>query len=227
LDTCDKKDWLNVFADKQSDAQRWMGILEEYLDSPTGDHEYYQWMKQFVSIYQISRWLTEYTEGFININRIKQPFALDQIIALRTSAMFSGGGLDAPALNRALGMGVHFVIRELTRLAVLRQDHVQRHCYVPAGRVCSLLKLLGCDEVECTSMTERSGVIHKLLVTHLGPRPATFNRSFDLPLMALSEDEELQQRICGRDLSLNGNGPSSSQPGRWVTLWDGRKVPIK
>src|ERR1035441_10411048 len=105
LDTCDKKDWLNVFADKQSDAQRWMGILEEYLDSPTGDHEYYQWMKQFVSIYQISRWLTEYTEGFLNINRIKQSFALDQIIALRTSAMFSGGGLDAPALNRALGMG--------------------------------------------------------------------------------------------------------------------------
>lgn len=204
-----------------------MGILEEYLDSPTGDHEYYQWMKQFVSIYQISRWLTEYTEGFLNINGIKQPFPLDQIIALRTSAMFSGGGLDAPALNRALGMGVHFVIRELTRLAVLRQDHVQRHCYVPAGRVCSLLKLLGCDEVECTSMTERSGVIHKFLVTHLGPRRATFNRSFDLPLMALSEDEELQQRICGRGLSLNGNGPSSSQPGRWVTLWDGRKVPIK
>jgi hypothetical protein len=227
LDTCDKKDWLNTFADQQSDAQRWMGILEEYLDNPTGDHEYYQWMKQFVSIYQISRWLSDYAEGFLNINRIKQPFALDHIIALRTSAMFSGSDLDAPALNRALGMGVHFVIRELTRLAVLRQDHVHRHCYVPAGRVCSLLKLLGCDKLECSSMTERSGVIHKFLVTHLGPERASFNRSFDLPLMALSEDEELQQRICGRDLSLNGDGSSSSQTGRWVTLWDGRKVLIK
>jgi hypothetical protein len=224
---CDKKDWLNIFADTQSDAYRWMGILEEYLDSPTGDHEYYQWMKQFVSIYQISRWLTNYVEGFLNINRVKQPFALDQIIAIRTSAMLSGSGLDAPALNRALGMGVNFVVRELTRLDVLRQNYVYRHCYVPAGRVCSLLKVLGCNEAQCSSMAERSGVIYNFLVAHLGPERANFNRSFDLPLIALSEDEELQQRICGRDLSLDVNDLSSSEAGRWVTLWDGRKVLIK
>jgi hypothetical protein len=227
LDTCDRKDWLSVFADQQSDAQRWMGILEEYLDSPTDEHEYYQWMKQFVSIYQISRWLTHYAEAFLNISRVKQKFALDQIIAIRTSAVFSGSDLDAPALNRALGMGVYFVIRELTRLDILRNDHVHRHCYVPAGRVCALLKVLGCDEVEGASMNERSGVIHKFLIAHLGPERATFGRSFDLPLLALSEDEELQQTFCGRTFAADGDGYSSSQDGRWVTLWDGRKVLIR
>ena len=189
------------------------GFLRSIWTVRTDEHEYYQWMKQFVSIYQISRWLTHYAEAFLNISRVKQKFALDQIIALRTSAVFSGSDLDAPALNRALGMGVYFVIRELTRLDILRNDHVHRYCYVPAGRVCAFLKVIGCDEVEGASMNERSGVIHKFLIAHLGPERATFGRSFDLPLLALSEDEELQQTFCGRTLEADGDGSFQARTG--------------
>ncbi len=53
LRRCDKKGWLDVFADVEQDGRRWIEMLEEYLDDPIGTLDYYLWMKQFVVIFQI------------------------------------------------------------------------------------------------------------------------------------------------------------------------------
>jgi hypothetical protein len=47
---------------------------------------------------------------------------------------------------------------------------------------------------------DRSAEIHRLLVTLLGGERATFLRAFDLPLIALAEDQELQETLLGRRL---------------------------
>jgi len=200
-----------VFADREHDAQSWMRVLEEYLDDPTGAHGYYQWMKQFVAIFQISRWLPEYVESFLNVDRIRQPFALDQIIAPRTSDFFSGGGPDAPALTHALGVGACFVLRELMRLGLLHQPLAYRYCYVPARRVCVLLEELGCSNLQTLPPANCSSDIHRFLVEHLGDDRATFGRGFDLPLLALADDRVLQDQLLGGALPSD-DGDMWSRP---------------
>ncbi len=200
---CDTRGWLDVFADTEQDGRRWMEMLETYLDDPIGTHEYYLWMKQFVVIFQISRWLPEYVDAFLNVNRFTRPFSIDEIIAPRTSAAFSGGGPDAPALTRALGMGACFLFRELTRFGVINQSFADPHSYVPARRVCALIDKIGSTNIRVLPSTERSQAIHRFLVEQLGGQRATFAGSFDLPLLALADSPELQDALLGEPLVLD------------------------
>ena len=224
LSRCDEKGWLDVFADGEHDARRWMDMLEGYLDDPTGKHDYYQWMNQFVVMFQMSRWLTDYVESFLNVNRMKKPFSFEDIISSRTSSLYSGGGPDAPALTRALGIGACFVMRELTRLNVLHQKLAHRYCYVPGTRVCGVLERIGCNSLRMLPTGDRSSAIHRFLVENMNEERATFNRGFDLPLLALSERVDAQIAVLGEPLPPE-DIPSSSGPDEgWRTLPDGRRI---
>jgi hypothetical protein len=224
LSRCDEKGWLDVFADGEHDARRWMDMLEGYLDDPAGTHDYYQWMKQFVAIFQISRWLPDYVESFLNVNRMKKPFGFDDIISPRTSSIYSGGGPDAPALTRALGIGACFVMRELTRLGILHQKLAHRYCYVPGTRVCGVLETIGGPSLRMLPTGARSSGIYRFLVENMDEDRATFNRAFDLPLLALGEREDVQIAVLGEPLPPE-DSLSSSQPDEgWRTLSDGRRI---
>lgn len=183
-----------------------MQVLEEYLDEGTGALDYYQWMKQFVVIFQISRWLPEYVDAFLNVNRFTAPFGLDEIVSPRRSPRFSGGGPDAPSLTRGLGMGACFVLRELTRLRVLRQPLAYRYCYVAPVRVCVLLEALGCPGLQVLSAADRSSGVREFVGTHLGAERATFGLAFDLPLLAVADDRNLQDRFLRRQLPPEPGG---------------------
>jgi hypothetical protein len=221
---CAEKQWLDVFADGEHDARRWMDMLEGYLDDPTGKQDYYQWMKQFVVIFQISRWLPEYVESFLNVNRMKKPFGFDDIINPRASSLYSGGGPDAPALTRALGIGACFVMRELLRLGILQQKLAHRYCYVPTTRVCGILETIGCPLIRMLPTGDRSSGIYHFLVKHMGEEKAIFHRSFDLPLLALREREDAQIAVLGEPLPPE-EVPSASRPDEgWRTLPDGRRI---
>lgn len=198
LERCEQRGWLDVFADRTQDAQRWMDILDEFLDDPF-DQRYYQWMKWFVEIFQLSRWLGEYVEAFLNVNQLSRNVSLDAILAPRTSALFSGGGPDGPALTRTLGIGACFVMRELTRKDVIRQPHLHAYCYVPSQSVLSVLEKLGCN-MRSAPPPDQSQQIYRFLEQHLGPERATFGRTFDLPLLALAGDPRLQQDLLKGEL---------------------------
>ena len=224
LRRCDEKGWLDVFTDGEHDARRWMDMLEGYLDDPTGTHDYYQWMKQFVVMFQISRWLPDYVDSFLNVNRMKKPFGFDDIISPRTSPLYSGGGPDAPALTRALGIGACFVMRELTRLGSLHQRLAYRFCYVPGTRVCGMLETIGGPSLRMLPTGDRSSGIYQFLLDNMDDKRATFNLGFDLPLLALSEGEEVQIAVLGEPLPPE-DPPSSSRPDEgWRTLPDGRRI---
>jgi hypothetical protein len=200
IERCERNGWLDVFADGDRDAQMWMSVLDDYLDDPTEDERYRQWMRQFVDIYQISRWLTDYVESFRNIDRLRRQFGLDEILAPRTNVDFSGGGPDAPSLRRTLGIGACFVVRELMRFRVLADARARRYCYMPTRRVRALLGLMGCQSLEGEERAVQSTIIHSFLVEHLGDEKSTFGGSFDLPLHALAEDTQLQLVLLGREV---------------------------
>jgi hypothetical protein len=201
-----------------------MDMLEGYLDDPTGTHDYYQWMKQFVVVFQISRWLPDYVDSFLNVNRMTKPFGFDDIISPRTSPLNSGGGPDAPALTRALGIGACFVMRELSRFGILHQKLAFRYCYVPGTRVCGVLETIGGPSLRMLPTGDRSSGIYRFLVENMDDERAVFNLGFDLPLLALREGEDVQIAVLGKQLPPE-DAPSTSRPDEgWRTLSDGRRI---
>ena len=46
-----------------SDAQAWHTLLESYLEQGDVYHTYFHWMRQYVSVFQLSRWLSEYASA--------------------------------------------------------------------------------------------------------------------------------------------------------------------
>ena len=219
---CESKGWLDVFADNEQDPEAWMGVLDEYIDSPTGDEGYLQWMKQFVSIYRIARALPEYVECFLNVNRMPQSFGIDAVLNPRAYPGYSGGGLEPPPVLRTLGIGASFVLRELVRFGRIAQPLAHRHCYVPAQRVRSLLVAIGCTDMVTASTGDYSSTIHRFLVQHMGEERATFGLAFDLPLLTLAENDELQQRLSGGPLETD-RAPDAGGDDGWRTAADGHR----
>jgi hypothetical protein len=203
LETCKRRGWMEVFADSGSTAERWIGVLDNYLDTETNESLFYQWVRQFVSIYQIARSLREYVGVFLDIDKHTDRFDFDEILTPRTASTQSGGGWDAPPLTRVLGIGACFVVRELVRMGVLSSRHAHDHAYVGVGRVRNVFVRLGMPDLSGEGASYRhSLLVHRFLVDHLGPDRAHFNRCFDLPFLAIADDPQLQKRFLDCQLPL-------------------------
>ncbi len=189
LRLCDRKGWLNTFADPVMNAANWMHVLEEYLEENSDQLAYYQWMSQFLRIYHLARWLPEYVEGFLAVNRARNVDEIPQIVTPGSATMFQGGGPIGPAIHRTLGLGFCFVIRELTRQQVLTTPLAWPHCFVPSESTRDVLWRAGCDDVADNSSRgiAWSPLIYSFLEQHLGPDKANFLGAFDLPLIAMAE----------------------------------------
>lgn len=212
LEMCLNKGWMDRFIQiTNGSLDEWMKILKEYLENEIQDTIYFNWMKEFVSIFLLGYWLDEYVWSFKAIEGIKKDFALDDITCPRTYSAFSGGP-DAPPIKKALGMGACFVIREMTRKGIINNPHAFRYCYVPKGSVRDLLKKLGCDGL-CDGHDHgtRSTIIHEFLIGHLGDECATFDKSFDLPLIVVAEDPNLQQHLF-QEIILDTSESTEEEP---------------
>jgi hypothetical protein len=193
---CARQGWMDVFADPCLPADEWMGVLDQYLGAQTYDIPFYHWVRQFVSIYQIARWLPEYVWSFLAIDKSKVRFDLDRVTRPAMNSDFAGGGPSAPPLTRTLGIGACFVVRELVRTGVLQNEFAHDHAYVAVGRVRYLFARLGMTNLQKESASyQHSRQIRDFLVDHLGPARAHFDRCFDLPFLAIAEDSELQTRF--------------------------------
>jgi hypothetical protein len=202
LRLCEHKGWMDVFADPEIRADRWMAVLEQYLDEHRVDKSYYMWMRHFVQIFQLARWLHQYVESFLSIEFIRAPFSLSHILVSRESEFFDRGGLEAPPLVKTFGRGACFVIRELVRLGAFESRHAHQHCYIPSGGIRRLMIKLGCHEFssDFANRVEGSVAIHQFLVRHLDEKRATFGGAFDIPLHILVWRPELQERFLGEVL---------------------------
>jgi hypothetical protein len=242
LQMCHQNNWLDTFASRESSADDWMALLESYLDRPPGEVRYYQWAKLFVPIFHLSRWLDAYVTQARSMNH-RERFRLQQIFAPRLDARASGSGRDAPSGNRALGIGACFVARELCRLGVVSSEHAHEHCYVPSARIRRLVEAIAGRRLFADAEPSPQGsiVIFGFLRDTFGeggeelarfraPGGGTTDRcGFDLPLLALCEDECLRREILGRDVSIPDEAdvppPGGADEG-WRTLTDGRRIKL-
>ena len=196
--------WLQIVADPQRNLQSWVEIVVDFLDQPGETIRFFDWMRQFVSIIQLAHWLQDYGDAFLAIDQLNGPLLMTDITRLRYSSQFQGSDLDAPSIDRTLGIGACFVVRELMRLGILSSVHAYPHCYTPVRRVRNLLESIGCPglDSDASQCWEQSVAIYEFLSEYLG-ECATFNGAFDIPFLIIAEDGDLQNEFFGRHISPN------------------------
>jgi hypothetical protein len=202
------RSWLELFARPHSEweTDELLRLLRRYVDDLVEDERYVYWMRLFIPLFQVSHHLGEYIELLLNadqdLGENQMPF--DRYVNPAKNSDYSGGGLRPARVGAALGIGVHFVLREMARTGLLlTHEKAKEHCIVPRVRVLRLMQALGCDVRGETWHLSR--VIATFLQERLGER-WHFDRSFDIALYALASDPERQREFFGRELELNMMG---------------------
>lgn len=230
LAMCDRQGWLDVFSRPHASDGMWMGVIHSFLEGGVDRFRYYHWMRQFVAIHQVSRWLREYALALLEADKFPQ-VTYDELLAPRVNPLLQGTDLDAPPLQEALGIGGVFVVRELLRQGVLGNPALAPLAYVPGRRVRALVEALSGTRLP-EGHGDASRRIHHHLTEEIGAERATFLGDYDLPLLVLAgageDDQEavqLQRELLGGTLrvDLSRIERESSDSG-WVTLPDGRRV---
>lgn len=191
---CDTHGWIQRLAQIEHDRHGWLACWNQYIDGQIDRIRYFHWMKNLLGISVIARFLPEYVEAFLAVDRMSGDFGLDEVANPRASAVFSGGGPDAPPLGQIIGVGQCFIMRELARSGVIRNSAAHRWCFVPLRQVRQLIGRIGGPEWSRTGpLWSFSAEIHAFLKQHLEDPSLTLG--FDIPLLLVAERPELWRAI--------------------------------
>lgn len=188
IEDCEDRNWFEVFIQEEQDANKWIGVLDEYLErlEEEDDPKYqYLFARQFISIFQISNHLNNYVELFLMINRANEPFTLDQFLNPNTNPILIGAGFPGtPLLSRIMGFGASFVFRDLVRSGVIHNRFTYEHCFAPIRRMREIFSELGVPSEELSGV-DGSRRIYRFLGERLGKEKAIFNLAFDIPFLMI------------------------------------------
>ena len=106
----------------------------------------------------------------------------------------TGSGIHAPTMRGSLRLGQHVVIRELLRCSVLKGETAKAWAFKPGDAVKQMLSRIGFNDLAGEDVSSKD--IYDVLSSCLGD-DATFDGAYDIPLLILARDQELQQKILG------------------------------
>ena len=216
LSLCKTEGWYDALLDRDDGSVAWLRLVEGYIDKQGGGNIlYFHWLRHFLGVATVARRLNDYAEAFLAVNRFQGDFAMNALLTTKTSRQFQGGGINAPPLSPILGIGAHFVLRELSRFRLIERHDVHAYSYPPVGRLRRFLSKLGWGGETIESRDAQSRSIHAFLGDHLND--PTFGGSFDIPLLMYAKEHPQ---------AFEGSQAASS-PGEWRTLPDGRRIPLR
>jgi hypothetical protein len=189
------KGWWNTFStiSPRENGQAWLNILNEYGEQQIEDEEYSQWMDNFPRLYRMARWFDAYTHAFQSLDNRDRSETSGRL-SPGADPVMSGSGIHAPSMRRSLKLGQHVVIRELLRARVLQSETAKALAFKPGDAVKQMLSGMGFTELAGDSVTSEQ--IYDTLHQCLGDG-ATFDGAYDIPLLILAGNQNLQQQVLG------------------------------
>jgi hypothetical protein len=203
--------WVDLAVSRPpEDARSWLERLERWSAPETPDQSFVPWRRTFVDLYAIARWLDEYIEivrKLPHIIRDHRVISLND--ALRPSYWQPAMKLciDAAPINRSLGIGINWMLREMVRHGVYEsedEDRMTLYCWAPTQRARTLLNALGAN-IGTWADKDASRTIHDFIAQHLGVAQATFEGDFDLPLQLITTQKH--QKTLAEIFELAGREP--------------------
>ena len=194
-------------AKKQGVPTEWLKAWDDYVEKHTSNIDYYQWSLRFHGgLYIIARRLRDYIHCLISIDQRppEAKLSMRNVFAPRSSSEFQGGGPDVPPIHNVLGIGAHFILRELYRNGVLSHEAGHPLCYVPNKVVRKFFnEAFGLNLTDDDKNEDCSLEMYKFVKNYIGSEKATFCMSFDIPFRIISKKYELQKKLLGRTLAID------------------------
>lgn len=183
--------WQELSQSRPPDeVQSWLERLERWSAPEQFDQQYLTWRRTFVDLYSIARWLDEYREITIKLPRIVEDHGVISLNGALQPSYWPPAmrlSIDAAPINRSLGIGMNWMVRELLRHGAYEscdESPMIPYVWAPSQRVRVLLNKLGADVGERADK-EASRTICDFVTKHLGD-DRRFDGDFDLPLQLIT-----------------------------------------
>ncbi len=196
--------WLELASSKPPhNAQAWLDRLERWSGPLLQDQQFLSWRRVFVDLYTFARWLDDYTLIMRKLPRVVEhhgPVSLRDILKPSFSPALAPLSVDAAPIDRSLGIGVNWLVRELMRSGVYGGDDLARmapYSFASSERVREGLLgplghhvLDGADSDECRR-------IYAFIEGAAGGETVRFAGDYDLPLQLITRREHHEAlRAC-------------------------------
>lgn len=183
--------WQELSESRPPDeVHSWLERLERWSAPNHFDQQYLTWRRTFVDLYSVARWLDEYREIAVKLPRIIEEHGVISLNGALQPSYWPPAmrlSIDAAPINRSLGIGMNWMLRELLRHGAYetRDEHLMLpFVWAPSRRVRILLNELGADVGERADK-EASRTICDFVTKHLGD-DRRFDGDFDLPLQLIT-----------------------------------------
>ena len=182
LERARQRGWWDVFR-SPGEPDRWMAMLREWQDEALERLIYPTWMSLFPAIYQFSRYLDVYRRLLLSAGRRDaDQYRVTSLLAPRVDEALSGAGSGFDAPPAPLHMGLHWVLRELVRLAVIDGEHLYADCWVPSRQVLEFLEPFGLESVDTLSNGDKARSVADFMAQKTGVAVPHLHRAFDIPI---------------------------------------------
>ncbi|RYY08905.1 MAG: hypothetical protein EON55_19455 [Alphaproteobacteria bacterium] len=185
--------WWSDLADlaTSADQQAWIDRLEEWSDPSAGEQFFISWRRCLVDLYAIARFLPEFiriVRSLPAIIRAEGDVSLRGLARPSQSAIIAAMGINAATIDKSMGMGFNWLIRELVRNGVYPaadRHLMHRYCWSASRRV---RRLLRCADLRIgpPGDMDLSGEEFDEIVASIGLPDALFGGDLDLPLQLIA-----------------------------------------
>ena len=188
-------------SDPPDDVGPWLQRLRAWSGLEQVKQDYQLWRRAFVDLYTIVRWLDQYVVVMRKLPRIVEqrdgdPVFLHDVLRPSQSPLLRELGIEAAPIDRTLGIGINWTIREMLRNGTYDtkdEPIMAPYCWMPSRRVRErLLTRLHFDDVSDDANSEDSRHIFRFIVEHVGCDHARFDGDFDLPLQLITRREHIK-----------------------------------
>lgn len=170
----------------------WTQLMEEYLQTAKVNERYRVWI-QILPLYRFATKLADYVDLFRNATFINN---LNDLLQPNSSNLLSGSGIDVAELKGTLGIGINFILRELTRHHVIEPElstAIHKFAFVLPLRLRRLLNKIGAN-LDTQANPFNSERAHSFFSETLNDADCHFGMSFDIPFRVLLEDQQAFRR---------------------------------
>lgn len=200
IETGIREGWWQELSESRppDEVQSWLERLKRWSAPGHFDQQYLTWRRTFVDLYSVARWLNEYREVMVKLPRIIEEHGVISLNGALQPSYWPPAmhlSIDAAPINRSLGIGMNWMIRELLWYGTYEShdEHLMiPYVWAPSQRVRVLLNELGADVGERPDK-EASRLICDFVTRHLGD-DRRFDGAFDLPLQLITRREHLESR---------------------------------
>ncbi|MEZ9794865.1 hypothetical protein AB4283_22165, partial [Vibrio splendidus] len=170
----------------------WNQLMGEYLKTAKVNERYRVWV-QILPLYRFATKLTDYVNLFRNASFINN---LNDLLQPNSSSLLSGSGIDVAELKGTLGIGINFILRELTRHYVIEQEFsssTHKYAFVLPLRLRTLLNKIGAG-LNTEANPTNSEQLYSFFLETLVEDDSHFGLSFDIPFRVLLNDRKAFKR---------------------------------